>query len=98
MRNPRAENWWVMKRGMATAPFDGGGGRIDLGIKDLAITSDGVKYDNLHSYRRNLKKLVRLQRQLSRKSKGSRNRRRLALRLRSCTSILPTSGMMPSIR
>ena len=47
---------------------------IDLGIKDLAITSDGVKYDNLHSYQRNLKKLARLQRQLSRKSKGSRNR------------------------
>ena len=47
---------------------------IDLGIKDLAVTSDGVKYDNLHSCQRNLKKLARLQRQLSRKAKGSRNR------------------------
>ena len=47
---------------------------IDLGIKDLAVTSGGMKYENLHSYRRNLKKLARLQRQLSRKSKGSRNR------------------------
>ena len=51
-------------------PKTGAAVGIDLGIKDLAITSDGVKYDNLHSYRRNLKKLARLQRQLSRKSKG----------------------------
>ena len=54
---------------------------IDLGIKDLAITSDGVKYDNLHSYRRNLKKLPRLQRQLSRKSKGSRNREKARVKI-----------------
>jgi putative transposase len=43
-------------------PKTGAAVGIDLGIKDLAITSDGVKYDNLHSYRRNLKKLARLQR------------------------------------
>lgn len=59
---------------LPTPPSTGAVVGIDLGIKDLAITSDGVKYDNLHSYQRNLKKLARLQRQLSRKSKGSRNR------------------------
>lgn len=54
---------------------------IDLGIKDLAITSDGVKYDNLHSYRNNLKKLARLQRQLSRKTKGSHNREKARIKV-----------------
>ena len=54
---------------------------IDLGIKDLAIASDGVKYDNLHSYRNNLKKLARLQRQLSRKSKGSHNREKARIKV-----------------
>lgn len=40
-----------------------------------------MKYDNLHSYRRNLKKLARLQRQLSRKSKGSRNREKARVKI-----------------
>ena len=62
-------------------PKTGAAVGIDLGIKDLAITSDGVKYDNLHSYRRNLKKLARLQRQLSRKSKGSRNREKARVKI-----------------
>jgi len=62
-------------------PKTGAAVGIDLGIKDLAITSDGVKYDNLHSYRRNLKKLARLQRQLSRKSKGSCNREKARVKI-----------------
>ena len=62
-------------------PKTGAAVGIDLGIKDLAITSDGVKYDNLHSYRRNLKKLARLQRQLSRKSKGSSNREKARVKI-----------------
>ena len=62
-------------------PKTGAAVGIDLGIKDLAITSDGVKYDNLHSYRRNLKKLARLQRQLSRKSKGSRTREKARVKI-----------------
>ena len=54
---------------------------VDLGIKDLAITSDGVKFDNQRSYHRNLKKLARLQRQLSRKPKGSRNREKARIKV-----------------
>ena len=47
---------------------------VDLGIKDLAITSDGVKYPN-NKYTTNAeKRLRRLQRSLSRKTKGSNNR------------------------
>ena len=46
----------------------------DLGIKNLAITSDGDVYDNPKSDEKNQKRLKRLQRQLSRKPKDSKNR------------------------
>ena len=45
---------------------------IDLGIKDLAITSDAVKYPNHKFLAKSLDKLASLQRDLSRKTKGSR--------------------------
>ena len=46
---------------------------IDLGIKDFAITSDGIKYKNPKYLKKSLYKLVKLQRELSRKSRGSSN-------------------------
>ena len=46
---------------------------IDLGIKDFAITSDGTKYKNPKYLKKSLYKLAKLQRELSRKSKGSSN-------------------------
>ncbi len=46
---------------------------IDLGIKDFAITSDGVKYSNPKYLNKSLDKLAKLQRELSRKSKGGSN-------------------------
>ena len=46
---------------------------IDLGIKDLLITSDGEKYDNKRIIKQYENKLVREQRRLSRKVKGSNN-------------------------
>lgn len=46
---------------------------VDLGIHDLAITSDGEKYSNPKYYDKARRKLARLQRQLSRKTKGSNN-------------------------
>jgi putative transposase len=49
---------------------------VDLGIKHLAITSDGIYFENPTAYRRFLKKLKRMQRQHSRKVKGSNNRRK----------------------
>jgi putative transposase len=49
---------------------------VDLGIKDLAITSDGVYFENPKSYKKFLKKLKRHQRSLSRKVKGSNNSRK----------------------
>ena len=46
---------------------------IDLGIKDFAITSDGVKYGNPKYLQQSLEKLVKLQRELSRKTRGGSN-------------------------
>lgn len=46
---------------------------IDLGIKDFAITSDGVKYSNPKYLQQSLNKLAKLQRELSRKTRGGSN-------------------------
>jgi len=54
---------------------------IDLGIKDFAITSDGVKYDNPKYLQKSLDKLAKLQRQLSRKTKGSNNRNKARIKV-----------------
>ena len=54
---------------------------VDFGLHDLAITSDGVKYPNLKNYTKSQKQLARLQRQLSRKSKGSRNREKARIKV-----------------
>lgn len=54
---------------------------IDLGIRDLATTSNGVKYPNPKHLAKSEKKLARLQRQLSRKSKGSNNRNKARIKV-----------------
>jgi putative transposase len=54
---------------------------IDLGIKDLAILSDGTKYKNIKPYRTLEKRLSFLQRQYNRKVKGSNNREKARIRL-----------------
>ena len=46
---------------------------IDLGIKDLLITSDGDKFDNIHTTNKYEDKLIKEQRKLSHKKKGSKN-------------------------
>ena len=46
---------------------------IDLGVKDFVITSDGEVFENKHFYKKEEKKLAKLQRQLSKKRKGSSN-------------------------
>jgi len=47
---------------------------VDIGIKELAVTSDGRVFSNPKAYRRMSKRLKRLQRAVSRKTKGSLNR------------------------
>lgn len=46
---------------------------IDLGIKDLLITSDGEKFDNIRTTKKYENKLAKEQRKLSHKKKGSKN-------------------------
>ena len=57
-------------------PFDKTGSAIglDVGIKSFAVSDAGTVYENHKYLRRSEKKLARLQRQLSRKTKGSANR------------------------
>lgn len=54
---------------------------IDLGIKDFVITSDGEVFNNLHFKKSETKKIKRLQRQLSKKQKGSNNRNKARIKL-----------------
>lgn len=54
---------------------------IDLGIKDFCITSTGAKYNNPRYFVKGELKLKRLQHQLSRKQKGSRNRNKAKLKV-----------------
>ena len=54
---------------------------IDLGVKDFVITSDGEVFTNLHFTKTETKNIKRLQRQLSRKKKGSNNRNKARIKL-----------------
>lgn len=54
---------------------------LDLGVKDFVITSDGVVFENKHFFKKEEAKIARLQRQLSRKKKGSNNRNKQRIRL-----------------
>ena len=54
---------------------------IDLGIKELAALSDGTTFPNHKHLRKAERKLKRLQRQLSRKTKGSKNREKARVKL-----------------
>lgn len=49
---------------------------IDVGIESFAVLSNGTKIENPKFLRKSEKKLARLQRRLSRKKKGSKNRRK----------------------
>lgn len=54
---------------------------IDLGIKDFAIMSNGDKISNPKYLAKSEKKLIKLQRQLSRKSSGSSNRNKARIKV-----------------
>lgn len=54
---------------------------IDLGIKSLAVCSDGRTFDNPKNLRRSLDRLKLLQKRLSRKQKGSANRNKARIRV-----------------
>jgi putative transposase len=54
---------------------------IDTGIKDLAILSDGTKYENPKFLKKEIKKVKYLSRQLSKKNKGSSSRKKAICKL-----------------
>jgi transposase len=54
---------------------------VDLGIKAMAMGSDGTAIENPKALRSELKRLKRLHRRLSRKEKGSKNRAKARKRL-----------------
>ena len=54
---------------------------IDLGVKYFVITSDGEVFENKHFLKKEENKLKRLQRQLSRKVKGSNNREKQRVKI-----------------
>ena len=64
-------------------PFEKTGNSIgiDLGIKEFCITSDGEMIENPKYLKKSLGKLVKLQRELSRKSKGSSNRNKARIKV-----------------
>ena len=55
---------------------------IDLGLKDLLILSNGIKFDHpKHMLERTNRAIKKVQKQLSKKAKGSNNREKCRLRL-----------------
>lgn len=54
---------------------------IDLGITNFAILSDGTKIENPRFYEKSEKKLAKLQRSLSRKTSGGRNREKARIKV-----------------
>jgi len=54
---------------------------IDLGVKDFVITSDGEVFENKHFFKKEEKQIKKLQRQLSKKVKGSNNRKKAQIRI-----------------
>jgi putative transposase len=64
-------------------PFEKTGNSIglDLGIKEFCITSDGEMIKNPKYLKKSLDKLAKLQRELSRKSKGGSNRNKARIKI-----------------
>jgi putative transposase len=70
--------WWFVSISVEVPhviPIHRGGAiGIDLGIKTLAVSSEGEMFENQKHYRRNLGRIKGLSKGLSRKREGSRNR------------------------
>lgn len=64
-----------------TLPSTGAVVGLDMGLKSFAVTSDGVEYPNHKFLTKSIRKLARLQRQLSRKSKGSKRREKVRVKV-----------------
>ena len=54
---------------------------MDVGLKEFAICSNGFRVDNPKHFRKSEKRLAKLQKDLSRKQKGSNNRNKARLKV-----------------
>ena len=54
---------------------------IDLGVKDFIITSDGEVFKNKHFLKQSEDKIKKLQKQLSKRVKGSNNRNKINIKI-----------------
>lgn len=54
---------------------------IDVGLKNFAVTSDGITYDNPKYLKKSLNKLAKLQRGLARKTRGGSNWNKARIKL-----------------
>lgn len=80
----RAGWWWIsiqVEIDHTPPPHAGPAIGVDLGIKSLAVTSEGEVFENQKHLKRALRAVKRLQRSVSRKVKGSANRRKAVLKL-----------------
>ena len=80
-----ADKWYIsiaveVKKDL-TLPKTGKYVGVDLGVKDIAITSDGCKFANPRWIHKSEKKLKRLNRELARRKHTSKRRERTRLRL-----------------
>lgn len=73
---------------------------VDLGIKDLAITSFGQTISNPASYKRYIRYLKRQQRSVSRKRKGGKNRKKAVqklARIQQISELTLLTNVLPSL-
>lgn len=54
---------------------------LDMGLSNFIITSDGIKYENKKYFVKSQQTLKKLQRRLSKKKKGSKNRQKAKLKV-----------------
>ncbi|WP_107668349.1 RNA-guided endonuclease TnpB family protein [Cyanothece sp. BG0011] len=75
----KADRWFIAFKVDATPSILPKMGKIigvDLGIKSLAVCSNGTVFENPRAYKKLKRKLAHLQRAVSRKVKGSNNRKK----------------------
>ena len=80
----RAGRWFVsvlVEEQIPAMVHYGGAVGVDVGLESLAVLSDGTAFDNPRALKRAQRKLRLMGKSVSRKRKGSRNRRKAVKRL-----------------
>jgi putative transposase len=73
----KARHWFVsvqVEQSLSIEKATGSPIGVDLGIKNMAVCSDLREFENPKAFHKDLKKLRRAQRELSRRKKGGKNR------------------------